>query len=128
MARKIHRPKMPHTTQKTSSWLARCYPQLVLQRQAIIDATFPAPDVPAKTNRTADPTGRKVVQLEDVTRKIDAIEHARACVPVEYRQAVWNNAILGSPFPATADPETWRAYRNDFLYVIAIELNLPLVE
>lgn len=126
MARKRHKPRMPHETQKTVSWYVKTYTLMVLERQAIIDGSPVPPEVSSRTNAPGDPTGAKVAKLEAVTARIDAINYARDCIPVEYRQAVWNHAILGTPYPDTADPETWRAYRNDFLYLIALSLGLPL--
>lgn len=127
MAKKRHKPIMPHETQKTVAWYVKTYPLMVLERQAIIDGSPVPPEVASRTNLPGDPVCSKVEKLEAITARLDAIEYARDCIPVEYRRAVWNNALMGSPFPDTADPETWRAYKNDFLFIVAWGLGLPLV-
>lgn len=126
MARKMHRPYMPRETQKTVAWYVKTYPHMILERHAILYGSPPPPDVPGRSNMPADPTGDKAARLEKVSARIKAIEYARDCIPIEYRQPVWNNAVLGSPWPDTADKKTWLAYKNDFLFYIAVALQLPL--
>lgn len=125
---RLHRPKLLKETRYTVAWYVKLYPHLLLQRQAIIESSPGFPDVAARSNRVSDPTGLKVASLEDITRKIDAINYARLTIPDEYRQAVWNNCVLGSAFPDYANIKTWKAYKNDFLYVVAVRLGLPLSE
>ena len=128
MAIRLHRPKLLKATRYTVAWYVRLYPHLLLQRQAIIESSPGFPDVSARTTKVSDPTGLKVVRLEEITRKIDAIDHAKGTLPMEYRQPVWNNCLFGAPFPDYANIKTWKAYKNDFLYVVAFELGLPLSE
>lgn len=126
MAKKRHYPRMPHETQKTAAWYVKTYPRLVLEYNAIINGSPAPPDIPGRSSLPADPTGIKAAKLEAVSDKIKAIEYARDRLPYEYRQAVWNNAVLGSPFPDHADRKTWEAYKNDFLFIVAVLLGLPL--
>ena len=125
---RVHRPKLLKATRYTVAWYVKLYPHLLLQRQAIIESSPGFPDVGERSNKVSDPTGLKVVRLENITSKIDAIDYARLSIPEEYRQAVWNNCVLGSAFPDYANSKTWKAYKNDFLYVVASRLGLPLSE
>ena len=126
VAVKIHYPRMPKETQKTVAWLVKSYPRLVLQRHAILEASPRAPEVPGKSNKIMDPTGQTAAKLEKVTDKLHAIEAAKEMLPFEYRQGVWNNCVLGTRFPDYADPKTWKLYKNDFLFLVAAELGMPL--
>ena len=121
----MHYPKMPKETQKTASWYVRNYPRFILEREAILHGSKGAPEVPSGGFSAGDPVGTTVVKLEKVTNHIKAIETARASLPDEYRQGVWCYCVLRSKYPSYANIKTWKAYTNDFLYRVALELGLP---
>lgn len=125
--KKIHSPKILKETYRAVAWLVRLYPRLVLERNAILNASPAPPEVPSRTNSVSDPTGQKAAQLEKLTTQILAIEAARDRLPAEYRQGVWNNCVLHSPYPDYADVKTWQAYKNDFIFSIAVELGYPII-
>ncbi len=126
MANKIYRPRMPKETQKTVAWIVRSYPRLILQRQAILEASPRSPEVPGKSGLISDPTGQTVSRLEKTTRYIDAIESARSAIDTGYVNGVWENCVYRKPFPDYAHENTWKRQKNRFLYAVAAELGMPL--
>ena len=126
MAKKIHRPIMPKETQKEVAWLVKGYQRYVQLRYAIMNASPRAPEVPGRSGKISDPVGQTVARLEHVSSKIAAIEAARSSIPPEYRQGVWDYCVMGRDYPEYGNIKTWNAYRNDFLYIVAADLGMPL--
>ena len=102
--------------------------QLILERDAIINATPKAPDVPGRSGKISDPTGQTVVRLEKVTKKLEAVDRAVKLIDAFYIRGIWNNCLFGTPYPDYASRNTWKEYKRDFYYIIAAELRLPLEE
>ena len=119
---------LPRETYRIVKNLVRNWPQLVLERDAIINATPKAPDVPGRSGKISDPTALTVMRLEGVTRKLDAINAAIKMIDGYYMRGIWNNCLLRTPYPDYANKNTWAEYKRDFYFLIAVELNLPLQE
>ena len=127
MARqRIHTPRLPRKTYGLVKWLVLNYTDLVLQRQAILEASPAPPEIATRTNAIKDPTGATVVRLENVSTNIHAIESAIKRISEDVRLPVWKNATIGAPFPDYANIKTWNAYKNDFFFWIAVELGYSL--
>ena len=119
---------LPRLTYSRVKRMVRGWSDLVSLQDAIINATPPAPEVPGRSGKISDPAGKTAIALEEVTRKLDAIEHSIKSIDEYFAKGVWNNAVRGSPFPSYANIKTWQEYKRDFFYMIAVELKLPLKE
>ncbi len=122
----LHKPLMPRATQKQVAWIVRNYPRYVIQRNDILASSPKVPEVHGKTNRIADPTGQTVARLEAVTRVIDAVESSIKLMDKGLRKALWDHCVLGKELPNIAGELTWKYYKNDFYYYVAIQLQLPI--
>lgn len=123
---RLHMPLMPRETQKQAAWLVQNYPRYVIKRNEILTGSRPAPEIYTKTNTIADPTGQTVARLEAVTKIIDAVESSIKLIDKGYRQGVWDKCVLGKEYPCYAADLTWKYYKNDFLFYVAAQLNMPL--
>ena len=126
MPRRIYNPRLPHATQKAAAWYCQCYPGWVRERYAILESSPKPPEVLTKGTKISDPTVQKVARLEGITKNIKAIEFAKTTIEEGYREGVWNNAVYKKPFPDYGSVNTWKYHKNRFLYVVAMELSLPL--
>ena len=119
---------LPRETYKTVKHLVKNWHLLVLERDAIINATPKAPDVPGRSGKISDPTALTVIRLESVTRKLEAINTAIKMIDSYYMRGIWNNCLFKTPYPDYANKNTWAEYKRDVYFLIAVELNLPLQE
>ena len=104
--------------------IVKSYEDLKLQRHAILNATAAPSGTPGGSGKIPDPTGETAARLENVTRKIRAIESSINRIEAAYRKGVWNNCLHGSRFPSYADKKTWYEYKRDFFYYIAEDLGI----
>lgn len=126
---RVHYHKtLPKKTYLQVRWTLRSYPQLAMQRSAALGLSPAVSAVPRSSGRTSDPTSWTVIKLEDVTKQLDAVDHAASRLDEPFRTAIFNNCVYGKPFPEVAALNTWKEYKRDFYYLVAVGLGLPLEE
>lgn len=102
----------------------RDYYRLKEEAEAILDESKKPPDGQPKGESTTSDPERRVMRREHLIRVLDIIDDAKATLPEEYRQGVWNNVMYHDAFPPDADRATYGRYKSLFVYKIARELFL----
>ena len=114
--------RLEHGLWMQTLWLIRRYEHLKDEYNLRIDEGM-SPDtgvVPSgKTNKTGDPTSLKAMKLAEISKQIMAIEKSKSMIPEEYIRGVWNNIMVGAPYPRDADPRTYGRYKSRFVYMVA---------
>lgn len=102
----------------------RDYYRLKEEAERILVESADPPDGQPKGKDIVSDPERKVMRRERLIRIIDIIDNAKAMLPEEYRQGVWNNVMCHDAFPSDADRRTYGRYKSLFVYTIAREMFL----
>lgn len=100
----------------------RDYYRLKEEAERILVESADPPDGQPKGKDIVSDPERKVMRRERLIRIIDIIDNAKAMLPEEYRQGVWNNVMYHDAFPADAARATYGNYKSLFVYAIAREI------
>ena len=119
-------------------YLIRSYPKLKESKRRILHSQSISPEVISRGSGIGNPTERKVITIEVISRQIKAIEQT-----IVQLNAKYNKTYTGEPFDAyeaykdygvfcyyrskkTKDmapcKKTWKRYRSEFAYILAKEL------
>ena len=66
-----------------------------------------------------DPTGAKVIKLEKLHERIQAIEKAKREIPEVYMQGVWNSIVHGAAYPNDAGRSTYAKWKARYIWCVA---------
>lgn len=114
--------KLPHNLYMRMLYLVRDYERIKSQRADILHSS-PAHDGQPHTG-LGNPTEIKGIKLAMLDNECSAVEKALKDIPEEYRKGIMDNICFGSPYPITADCETYGRWRRRLLYYTAKNLNL----
>ena len=76
------------------------------------------------TNTISMPTEKKAIRLVDLEEKIKNIENAINLMPEEYQKGVLNNVINKELYDNSAHENTWKKWKQRFIYNVAKNLGL----
>ena len=110
--------RLPKYLYKQTLNLIRDYHRLKEEYDDILQSS-PQDSNNGKSNMPGDPTGSKVIRLEKINERISAIEKAKAEIPGEYIQGVWNSIVHEAAYPTDADRTTYWRYKAKFIYQVA---------
>lgn len=128
MARDYQRKKnnryiLPKTVYHCTLWKIRDYYRLKDEADAMIN--HKGDDTcQVQGGSPSDPVMVAVVKRERYIKEVDIISNSLKCMPVEYRQGVWENIHFGQAFPLCADRSTFGRYKSKYIYTVAKRLDL----
>ena len=123
-------------------YLIRSYPGLISKRQSILYGSPAPPDGMPKGTGTGNPTERKAIAMEVISRQLSAIEQTIIQLNAKYEKT-----YTGEPFDALEAyndygvfcwyrskkckdkapcKKTWKRYRSEFVYMVAQKLGYIL--
>ena len=114
--------KLPKEVYMKTLWHIRDYPRLK-EECATLFAGAPIMDGQPKGNMPGDPTGQIAIRYAELSSGIKAVEKALEAIPQEYRKGLLANIIDRVPYPVYACPDTWRVWRQRFVYMVARNMN-----
>jgi len=110
--------RLPKYLYKQTLNLIRDYHRLKEEYEDALHSS-PQDSSGGRSSMPGDPTGAKVIKLEKLYERIQAIEKAKREIPEEYMQGVWNSIVHGAAYPADADRTTYWRYKAKFVYQVA---------
>lgn len=111
---------LPHNVYMQVLYLIRDYDRMKAEYDSLVEESPSPPDGMPRGSVTSDPTGNKAVRLEELGRKIRAVEAGRDIVPEEYRKGIWNNIVYRLPYDTRyTSYRTYRYHRKKMLMTIA---------
>ena len=115
---------LPSTVYHKTLWTIRDYYRVKETLNALADTSAGIAYVKDKvqTSGNSDTVFNAAVRYGEAKHLIDAIEKARAKMPREYEQGVWNNILFCSRFPINADRSTYGRIKSKFIYDVAESL------
>lgn len=123
---KIYSPKkgqyaLPNSIYYRVVYLVKDYPRLVIEADALIDATPPqteTPEIQRQRNlRATETTNIKYSMMMKDVRDIE--EALKEAVPPDARDAIMKSIISGTSYPLDKDRRTYARYKQRFLYELA---------
>lgn len=72
-----------------------------------------------QTSGNSDTTLNAALRYGEAKQIVKVIELARAQMPVEYRQGVWNNILFGNAYPIDADRSTYGRVKSKLIFDVA---------
>lgn len=125
---KEYQPKqhsLPHNVYMQVIYLVRDYERMKAEYASITEASPPPLDGVPRGSGISDPTSDKAIRLEELGRRIRAVEAGLGTVPEEYRKGVYNNIVHRIPYDTRyASYETYRYHRRKAVRTIAREMRL----
>lgn len=111
---------LPEDVYRQTLWFIRGYYRRQEEANSILEES-PAPsDGLPHGSGTSDPVSNKADRRAALTRSNDIIDREREEIPVEYREAVWQNIHFRTPYPVFADRHTYGRYKSKLIYLVAI--------
>jgi len=100
------------------------YEKTKTEYDAILYESLPPPDGQPRGTGVSDDTSRRAMRRARLAEKLEVVEQAILIVPEEYRQGVWDSAVLGIPYPLDADRSTYWRHKAKFYRKVAYGLYL----
>ena len=110
--------RLPKYLYKQTLNLIRDYHRLKEEYEDALHSS-PQDSSSGRSSMPGDPTGAKVIKLEKLHERIQAIEKAKREIPEVYMQGVWNSIVHGAAYPEDADRTTYWRYKAKFVYQVA---------
>jgi hypothetical protein len=114
---------LPKTLYRRVMSVIRDYDRQIEEIDNIIFGTSHS-DVVVSGGIAGKPTEEMVIRLSKYERDTSAVERALDKIPQEYRQGVFDNIRYGKRFPEGAAYRTWLRWKQKFIYLTAINLEL----
>lgn len=110
---KEYQPKtkysLPHNLYMQMIYLVRDYDRMKTEYAMLVEESPPPSDGLPNGSGTGDPTAAKAIKLEDLGRRIRAVEAGLDTVPDEYRRSVYLNIVYRTPYDTRY--ASWNTYR-----------------
>ena len=112
---------LPSTVYHKTLWTIRDYYRAKETLNALADtsAGIAYDKDKVQTSGNPDTVFNAAIKYGEAKKPVDCIEKARANMPREYRQGVWDNILFGSRFPNNADRSTYGRIKSKFIYDVA---------
>ena len=112
---------LPNTVYNKTLWTIRDYYRVkeTLNSLADTSAGIAYDKDKVQTSSNPDTVFNAAVRYGDAKHIVNIIDHARANMPKEYQQGVWNNILFHSRFPLDADRSTYGRVKSRFIYDVA---------
>lgn len=109
---------LPHNLYMRTLYLVKDYDRLKKEYHDIIDETPPRDGQPRGTD-ISDPTAQKAIKLELIFEQLKSVEQAQVDLPDKYKNPIFNNICYGVQYPDDKTYDTYRAWRQRFIYRVA---------
>ena len=103
-------------------WYIRRYPQLMQQREEILEGSAAPADGQPRGTGISNPTLSKTEQLEDVNVKLFPITAGLESIPEEYRRGVFEHIVYRRMYPDFAAISTWKRWEQRYIYFVSLYL------
>ena len=115
---------LPNTVYHKTIWTIRDYYRVKesLNSSADTSAGIAYDKDKVQTSGNADTVFNAAIKYSEAKHQVEAIDQARAKMPKEYEQGVWNNVLFCSRFPIDADRSTYGRVKSKFIYDVAESL------
>lgn len=113
--------KLPKNVYMKTLWHIKDYYRLKEEYGSLFGRA-PVQDGQPKGTTPGDPTGSLAVKSAILSDGIKAVEEGLKTIPKEYRDGVMANICFRCRYPDTAHYNTWRVYRQRFVYEVAKRL------
>ena len=114
--------RLPKAIYMQTVWFVRTYPLLKEEYDALFGRS-PEMDGQPKGTTPGDPTGQLAIKCAELSSKIGAIEGALKEIPKEYRQGILDNIIYRVRYPDFAYYDTWRTWRQRYIFAVAVKMH-----
>ncbi len=116
---------LPHNVYMQVLYLIRDFDRMKAEYDTAVDESPSPPDGMPRGSGTSDPTGNKAVRLEELGRKIRAIEAGLNVIPEEYRKSIWNNIVHRIPYDTRyTSYKVYRYHRKKMMITIARQMGM----
>lgn len=118
---KNNKYQLPHTVWHKTIWSIRDYYRVKESLGALADTSIGIAYDKDKvqTSVNTDTVLNAAVKYGEAKHLVDCIDRARANMPEEYQQGVWNNILFYNAFPIDADRSTYGRVKSKFIYDVA---------
>lgn len=115
---------LPSTVYHKTLWTIRDYYRVKETLNALADtsAGIAYDRDKVQTSGISDTVFNAAIKYGDAKQLVDSIDKARADMPSEYQQGVWNNILFDNSFPTDADRSTYGRVKSRFVYNVAERL------
>lgn len=113
---------LPPELRQAVLWVIRDYDRLKLRYEEVVEASPPPPDGLPGSTKISDVAAMKAMQVAEIGLKIHAIEGGWEGIPEEYRRGIWQHIQGRAPFPADAHLETYKRWKQRYLFNVAVRL------
>lgn len=104
------------------NYMLRSFDSYILPREVYYQCIWLIKDMERLQDLKRD-VGRSSVGIA-ATKRLDAIDRALEELPDVYREPMIRNIINKEEFPETAHENTWRKWKQLFIYQLAVNLEL----
>ncbi|MCF0140586.1 MAG: hypothetical protein HUJ78_00965 [Mogibacterium sp.] len=98
-----------------------CY---VLPRTVYMQCIWLVRDIDRMKAFVGDDANRDADMFENIESRIRTVEDALMTIPEEYRQGIVDNIVLKKSFKDYAHENTWRRWKQQFLYELAVRMKI----
>ena len=111
---------LPHNLYMQVIYLIRDYDRMKAEYESIVDESPQPPDGMPRTPGVSDPTSAKAIRLEELGKRIHAVESGIEIVPNEYRKSLWKNIVYRIPYDTRyTSYRTYGYHKNKMIVTIA---------
>ncbi len=114
--------RLPNEVYKRAIWTIKDYPRRKAEYEAILEASPPPLDGAPRGTVLADSTAKKAIKLSEISRELSAVEKGLEAIPEEYRKGIWENIVNRKAFPDYAHRDTYKRWKQRYVYRVAILL------
>lgn len=112
---------LPNTVYHKTIWTIRDYYRVKESLNSLADtsAGIAYDRDKVQTSDNPDTVFNAALRYGDAKHIIESIDTARANMPKEYQQGVWNNILFHTRFPIDADRSTYGRVKSKFIFDVA---------
>ena len=101
-------------------WAIRNYQRLKERHEELLHASPPPPDGMPHGGPGKGDVDRKAIALAEIDTQIAIIDKAKEAIPEEYMRGIWSHIQYGTPFPHDAGINTYKRWKQRFVYTVAL--------
>lgn len=113
---------LPRAVYNKTLWTIRDYHRIQDEVKTMIAVGGGKSEGPS-SGAPGDPTFRLAVKYADYLEILNAIDEAKANIPEEYREGIWNNIQYDVRYPRDAERSTYGHIKSRFVYEVAVNLH-----